>query len=201
MIHGRTIWIVAEIALSLCGVTLLAICGGSRLHSRFQAKSAIAKFEALNEAYSRTITQGESEASSPEVDFSGWDARRVRACKASLVEQAGAPLAVLEIARVHLEAPVFDGADDRTLERGAGRIAGTARPGEPGNIGIAAHRDSFFRALKDVKLGDSIKLKSLDRMDTYTVDRIEIVTPKDASVLALPVLTGKFGQSLSQRRT
>ena len=55
--------------------------------------------------------------------------------------------------------------------------------GRAGNIGIAAHRDSFFRALKDVKLGDSIHLKSLDRLDTYTVDRIEIVTPKDASVL------------------
>jgi hypothetical protein len=56
MIRGRTIWIVAEIALFLCGVTLLAIYGGSRLYSRFQAKSAIAKFEALNEAYSRTIS-------------------------------------------------------------------------------------------------------------------------------------------------
>jgi sortase A len=64
-----------------------------------------------------------------------------------------------------------------------GRIAGTARPGEEGNIGIAGHRDSFFRGLKDVTAGDAIELKTRSGMDTYLVEKIQVVAPSDVSVL------------------
>jgi sortase A len=53
---------------------------------------------------------------------------------------------------------VFNGTDDLTLNRGVGRIAGTARVGASGNLGIAGHRDGFFRGLKDVQTGDTISL-------------------------------------------
>jgi sortase A len=62
-------------------------------------------------------------------------------------------VALLRVEKIHLEVPVLEGTDDLTLNRGVGRIAGTARPGEDGNIGIAGHRDGFFRGLKDLKLG------------------------------------------------
>ena len=58
------------------------------------------------------------------------------------------PLAVLRIPNIHPEVPLFEGTDDLTLNHAVGRIAGTARPGEPGNIGIAGHRDGFFAGLK-----------------------------------------------------
>ena len=60
-------------------------------------------------------------------------------------------LAILRIPRLELEVPVYDGTTDAVLDLAAGRIEDTALPGTPGNVGIAAHRDGFFRVLKDVK--------------------------------------------------
>jgi sortase A len=117
------------------------------------------------------------------VDFSLWDQKRVQAYKQALATRIGAPLAVLSIPRLRLDVPVFDGTDDLTLNRGAGRIAGTARPGERGNIGIAAHRDGFFRGLKDIRPGDRIELAQLHHKFVYTVDNISIVDPGDRMVL------------------
>jgi sortase A len=54
------------------------------------------------------------------------------------------PLAILRIRKISLEAPVFNDTDDLTLNRGVGRILGTAQIGQPGNLGIAGHRDGFF---------------------------------------------------------
>jgi sortase A len=52
-----------------------------------------------------------------------------------------------------------------------------------GNLGIAGHRDGFFRGLKDLALGDEIELRSADRPDIYVVEKIQIVNPEDVSVL------------------
>jgi sortase A len=93
------------------------------------------------------------------------------------------PLAVLKISRLHLEVPVLDGTDDVTLNRGAGRIAGTARLGDAGNIGIAGHRDSFFRPLQHVRVGDAIELVGKGQSATYVVEWLRITDPNDISVL------------------
>jgi sortase A len=70
------------------------------------------------------------------------------------VHRAGeVPLAILRIPKIQLEVPVLEGTDDITLNRGVGQIAGTAAPGEQGNIGIAGHRDGFFRNLKGMNIG------------------------------------------------
>ena len=69
------------------------------------------------------------------------------------------------------------------LNRGVGRIIGTARPGGPGNIGIAGHRDGFFRGLKDISVGDDVELTTTKERATYIVDQIEIVSPTDVRVL------------------
>jgi len=80
-----------------------------------------------------------------------------------------------------------------TLNRGAGVIAGTALPGERGNVAISAHRDGFFRPLKDVVVGDVIELRGAEgRVQRFEVAAISIVDPLDVSVLDAtdaPVLT------------
>lgn len=117
------------------------------------------------------------------IDFTLWSAKRVSAYKKALAAKLGTPLAVLSIRRLRLDVPVFDGTDEVILNRGAGRIVGTAMPGEQGNIGIAAHRDGFFRGLKDVQLGDQIELAVPPQKFVYTVDNIKVVKPTDATVL------------------
>src|SRR4030095_6627718 len=77
----------------------------------------------------------------------------------------------------------YNDTDDLTLNRGVGRILGTAHVGEVGNLGIAGHRDGFFRGLKDIVPGDEIELFRTNRSDTYIVEKIQIVNPEDVSVL------------------
>ncbi len=111
-----------------------------------------------------------------------WSPVRVRAWQESLTRDA-APLGVIRIPRLAIEAPVLEGTDDWTLNRGVGHIADTAAPGARGNSGLAGHRDGFFRALKDVTPGDRIELETLDGVRTYLVERTWIVSPEDVSVL------------------
>jgi sortase A len=70
------------------------------------------------------------------------------------------------------------------LNRGAGRIKGTARIDQVGNLGIAGHRDGFFRVLKDVEIGDNIDMLTYQGNRQFVVSSITIVDPTDVSVLA-----------------
>lgn len=95
----------------------------------------------------------------------------------------GEVLGRIEIPRVTLSVIVMEGTQGRTLRRGAGHIDGTAAPGLPGNVGIAGHRDTFFRPLREVRKGDQITLTTIAATYTYTVESISIVDPNDVSVL------------------
>ncbi len=90
----------------------------------------------------------------------------------------------LEIARIHLRVMVLKGADAASLRRGAGWIKSTASPGEAGNMGIAGHRDTHFRPLREVRKGDQIVLTTVDgRHNEYRVAWISVVDPSNVEVL------------------
>jgi sortase A len=117
-------------------------------------------------------------------DFGFWDEDRIKAYGAALAKHFDSPLALLEIPRLRLSVPVFNGTDDLTLDRGVGRVIGTAHVGENGNMAVAGHRDGFFRALKDIKAGDEVKLITGPQTILYAVDQIVIVKPNNVDVLA-----------------
>jgi len=92
----------------------------------------------------------------------------------------------LEIPRLGLSTIVLEGIEDGTLRRGAGHIPGTGLPTEPGavgNIGIAGHRDSFFRPLKNIGKNDIITLTTPEGTYRYRVEWTRIVAPEDTEVL------------------
>jgi sortase A len=98
----------------------------------------------------------------------------------------------LEIPRLGISTIVLEGIGGKTLRRGVGHIPETASPGAGGNVGLAAHRDSFFRGLKDIRKNDIIRLRTLEGSYQYRVEQTEIVTPEDTQVLAdtgVPELT------------
>lgn len=95
----------------------------------------------------------------------------------------GAPLGELTIPSVSLTAVVLHGDDARTLRHGPGHIPGTALPGERGTVAIAGHRDTFFRPLRYIRLGDDIFLDTPQRRFVYRVSSLRIVGPNDVSVL------------------
>lgn len=113
-----------------------------------------------------------------------WSTERLAAYRQSLSRQLDVPtLAVIRIPRVSLVAPVLEGTDELTLNRGVGHIRGTATPNEEGNFAVAGHRDGFFRALKDIAVGDTVEIELRDRIVLYRVTNTSIVNPTDVSVL------------------
>ena len=120
---------------------------------------------------------------SGKVDMSLWSGIRVKAYKEALKRETPPTLAILRIPRIKLEVPVHDGTTDAVLDLAAGRIEDTAMPGTPGNVGIAAHRDGFFRVLKDIKEGDELVLETPVASEQYRVEWIRITVPTDVSVI------------------
>lgn len=96
--------------------------------------------------------------------------------------EEGSLVGRIEIPRVGVSAVVLEGSDDTTLRRGVGHIPETSLPGV-GNVGLAAHRDSFFRGLKDIRKNDIIRLQTLEGTFRYRVEWTQIVMPEDTQVL------------------
>lgn len=104
----------------------------------------------------------------------------------------GSTIGRIEIPRLDVSAIVRAGVDARTLRLAVGHIPGTAVPGDPGNAGLAGHRDTFFRRLEDVRPGDTIRVVTPGATHVYLVERTDVVQPEDVWVLdptATPVLT------------
>jgi len=97
---------------------------------------------------------------------------------------AGELLGRVDLARVGISTVVLEGTDERELEQAAGHIPGTALPGEDGTVGIAAHRDTYFRALRDVAPGDLVTLTTPDQVRSYRVATVQVVDPTDTDALA-----------------
>ncbi len=95
----------------------------------------------------------------------------------------GDVLGRLDIPSLGLSVAVLQGTSSRVLRRGAGHIEGTPLPGEPGNSGIAGHRDTFFRELKDIRRNDEIQLQTVNGLFRYQVDWVKVVEPNDTAVL------------------
>ncbi|HEX4802878.1 MAG TPA: class D sortase [Myxococcaceae bacterium] len=89
----------------------------------------------------------------------------------------------MEILRLSISVVVVEGTEKPTLRRAAGHIFGTALPGELGNVGIAAHRDTFFWPLRNIQLADMITLTTLRGEYRYRVVSIKVVSPSDVAVL------------------
>jgi len=95
----------------------------------------------------------------------------------------GTALGHIEIPRLGVSAIVRSGSDSRTLRLAVGHIPGTAFPGEAGNVGLAGHRDTFFRQLRNIRADDLITIATGNGTYTYRVERTTIVNPADVWVL------------------
>jgi len=99
----------------------------------------------------------------------------------SLVE--GNVIGEIQVPRLGLKAMVVQGDSAANLRRAVGHLSKSALPGEWGNVALAGHRDTFFRPLRDIRLGDEIRFKTRERSFEYRVESIEVVAPTDIRVL------------------
>jgi len=93
------------------------------------------------------------------------------------------PLGKLSIPRLDWSAIVDEGDDDATLERAVGHVPTTATPDDGGNVVLAGHRDTFFRALKDLHVNDEIDFRTAAGRYHYQVASLRVVSPDFLEVL------------------
>jgi sortase A len=164
------------------GLLLIGVYVGARIHRSVLSHAEVERFKD-QVLVSKELNAGpESVGKKP--DFSLWSQKRIQGYQESLASHFAPALALLRIPKIDLEVPILEGTDDLSLNRAVGHIAGTPKPGESGNVGIAGHRDGFFRGLKDVRTGDAIEIVTPDGVDRYAIDEITIVDPTNVSVLA-----------------
>ena len=165
-------------SLLIIGLVLIGIYLCARTQQLVLSRAEIQRFNAQR----AQNTDIDSPARRP--DFSLWSEKRIHDYEESLVTHFSPAIAVLRIPRIALEVPVLPGTDELTLNRAVGLIEGTSLPGEDGTVGIAGHRDGFFRGLKDVRQGDTVEVATREETLTYVVDGISVVEPSDVSVLS-----------------
>ena len=170
-----------ERILLVCGLVLIGVYTGARIQSSVLSRAEVERFK--DQVLSGQQADREL-GTAKDPDFALWSPKRIQAYRESLAAHFSPALGLLRIPRINLEVPVLEGTDDISLNRAVGHITGTTRPGETGNIGVAGHRDGFFRGLKDISRGDIVELLTAKGVSTFAVDEISIVAPSDTSVLA-----------------
>jgi sortase A len=164
----------AERSSVVLGVVLCAVYGVLCIHGLLASAADLERFHQA---------AAEGQLSTTEMNTTLWSETRIEAFQRSLQSDLGLPIAVLEIPAIGLEVPVLEGTDKLTLNRAAGHIEGTARPGSDGNVAIAGHRDGFFRGLKDLDVGDHLVLTTLDGRQVFEAQDLRVVDPEDVWVL------------------
>ncbi len=147
--------------LLIFGVCALSYVAYTLLHARLYQQQA-------NDALDQEIQGREQSAD----NLSGGPAKE------------GEVLGRIDIPRIGLTVAILQGTKSKTLRLGVGHIRGTPLPGQGGNVGIAGHRDTWFRNLKDIRTGDEIQIETVAGLSKYKVDWAQIVAPNDVSVLA-----------------
>ena len=210
---GRA-WLLTERAAWIAGFALVGIALAGYAHRHLGSRADVEAFEAARQAAMTAgqpagetdVPEARSPAEAVPVapmptgpgaeealagleadavpDFSLWSQKRIDDYREARSADTRTPVAMLRIPELDIEVAVLEGTDEVTLNRGVGHIDGTPMPGEGGNMGLAGHRDGFFRPLKDVETGTRIELVTLTGSLNYRVTDVWIVDPSDVSVLA-----------------
>jgi sortase A len=170
--------------LLFLGSFLVFTYSAVRMYGGAYSRAALQEFSRKQKSMTASGRENPSSRKAGIPDFRLWSDKRIEAYQSGLLGNVPPPLGVLEIPSIELEVPLLEGSDDLTLNRGVGHIEGTTAPGAIGNVGIAGHRDGFFRGLKDLRLSDTMDLFTEKGNSRYVVDEILIVPPENVSVLA-----------------
>jgi sortase A len=101
----------------------------------------------------------------------------------SLDAEMVSSLGRIEIPRLRISAMIAEGTEPWVLARAVGHVASTARPGEPGNVALAGHRDTFFQGLGEISVHDLIRIVTSDTTFTYRVEWTAVVEPRRVDLL------------------
>ncbi len=175
----------AELTLLICGVSLLLLYAGGLVYGRFSQAYYNWAFDRVLRGRPAPLVTFITETvwgrAAPRADTTSPEVTTPRTSTPAYAP--GALIGRLEIPSLDLSVMVIEGTGSKALSEGVGHIEGTPLPGQPGNLGIAGHRDSFFRGLKDISAENIITLTTFSGRYRYKVEETKIVRPSDTSVL------------------
>jgi sortase A len=182
--QGRPILRLARWFFLALGLALLGVVGYASLDAKL-----------FQERENRRLNQ----AMKPSAEVSAEASPQVAPVRSSANAEVrhinfatGTAIGRIEISRIGIDVMVVEGIDSKSLRRAVGHIAGTALPGDPGNVAIAGHRDTFFRALRNVRQDDEVTLTTVDGSYRYRVDWVKVVGDEATELLSdsdEPILT------------
>ena len=173
--EGSMVQRLLAFALLLTGLTFLGAWTWEQLDMRWFQTTQNLRLAELQEARSRSSVSSSSS--------SARTAREKPGAAAADPPVIGDLIGKIEIGRVGLSAIIAEGTDSRTLRRAVGHVPSTPLPGDAGNVVLAGHRDSFFRALRSVEEGDEIEVTTPGATLRYAVTAIEVVGSEDTDVM------------------
>ncbi len=173
-LHGSRhfFFIIGILALAYCGYVLL----DAKLYQAYQTRQFQ---QELRDSPSNANSKPVHDLSLPPLE----EAKPARVESLGLTDSGHSPLGRIQISAVGLSAMILEGIDERTLRRAVGHIPGTPLPGQPGNVALAGHRDTFFRALRNIREGDEVTMETLSGLYRYRVDSTKVVDPGETQVL------------------
>jgi sortase A len=190
---GRRLLRWLEYCAWAIGGSLLLLYAAARIYSEGAREQGLAEFQRARAAADQTAVPLVRARESPmrvagadplpPIDQSLWSSQRVRAFAASIASP-GVPQGVLRVPALDIAVPIYAGTSEINLNRGAAHIEGTAPLAASGNAGIAAHRDGFFRKLKDIAIDAEVYLDVESYSLRYRVVEISVVMPTEIHVLA-----------------
>jgi sortase A len=163
----------------IIGILALAYCAYVLLDTRLYQAHQTRQFQEELRGTQSTASEPVGTLPLPPME----EATPARAESLAATDGSPSPLGRIEISAIGLSAMIMEGIDNRTLRRAVGHIPGTPLPGQPGNVALAGHRDTFFRVLRNIRDGDEITLETLSGLYRYRVDSILVVDPNDTRVL------------------
>ena len=164
----------------IVGILALAYCGYVLLDAKlYQANQARRFQEELKTSQSNANPEPPGTLPLPPLE----EANPATVESLGPTDSNPSPLGRIEISTIDLSAMILEGVDRRTLRRAVGHIPGTPLPGQPGNVALAGHRDTFFRALRNIHEGDEITLQTVSGLYRYRVDFTKVVDPDEMRVL------------------
>ena len=192
---GSLVYRLGELLSYAAGVVLSGFFLVQLAQGEVERQSGISEFQQAADARAVAVSTTQQpaadtpaaelafEQSVDDPDTSLWAPGRIADYEASLQAELPPVVGILEIPSVGLEVPVYQSNSELVMDRGAGVIDGMAYPHEPGNIGISGHRDGYFRVLKDIQLGDTIILQTLEGPRNFRINATEVVAISDKRLL------------------
>jgi sortase A len=173
-------WLPA--ALIIAGIAVMAVGIWQITNAKIQTNDALNKAKQML-AEKKTITPKSNNKAQSQPAIQQKNVQNIQ--QPSKPAITGDTIGILEIPRIKAELPIVEGTDPNDLAKGVGHYKGSSLPSQHGQIVLSGHRDTVFRKLGELKIGDPLIVQIPNGSFTYKITHTKIVDENDTSIITL----------------